>query len=115
MDLAAATLAAPHVRAFFDDYSCTLSYVVSDPQSGRYIVLDSVLNLDPASDTICFDSADEIVSYVRTEELTVDWILETHIHADHLSAAHYIQQQLGGRTRISSAVTSVQDAFGDLF
>ena len=82
---------APQVKGFFDEPTFTVSYVVSDPHSKRAAIIDSVWNFDQASGRTSFESADEIVEYVRSEDLTVDWILETHAHADHLSAAPYLQ------------------------
>ncbi|MBU6246192.1 MAG: MBL fold metallo-hydrolase [Xanthomonadaceae bacterium] len=105
----------PDVKAFFDEPSNTFSYVVSDPASGRAAVIDSVLDYDAASGRTRHDSADAIVAWVRKHDLSVDWVIDTHVHADHLSAAPYIQQQLGGRLAIGEHIRTVQDTFGKLF
>ncbi|HEX5305470.1 MAG TPA: MBL fold metallo-hydrolase [Dyella sp.] len=105
----------PDVKAFFDEPSNTFSYVVSDPATQRAAVLDSVLDYDAASGRTRRDSADAIVAWVREHGLTVDWVIDTHVHADHLSAAPYIQQQLGGRLGIGEHIRTVQDTFGKLF
>ncbi|MDP5052325.1 MAG: MBL fold metallo-hydrolase [Congregibacter sp.] len=106
---------AATVQHFFDAPTNTLSYIVKDPASQSCAIVDSVLNLDYASATIHYDSADEIIAYVRAHDLKVEWILETHVHADHLSAAPYLQQQLGGKIAIGSAITTVQKVFGEVF
>ena len=105
----------PEVTAFFDEQTNTFSYVVSDPTSGQCAVVDSVMNFDQPSGSISFESADEIIAFVREHELTVEWILETHVHADHLSAAPYIQEALGGKLGIGSNITVVQETFGKIF
>ncbi len=105
----------PEVTAFFDEPTFTVSYIVADPATNRCIVIDSVLDFDPASGSTDTDSADEIISFIEGNNLELDWILETHVHADHLSAAPYIRDKLGGKTAIGSGVTIVQDVFGDLF
>ncbi len=106
---------APLVKAFFDEPTFTVSYVVSDPQTKRAAIIDSVWNFDQPSGRTSFDSADEIIEYVRAEDLTVDWILETHAHADHLSAAPYLQQKLGGKLAIGKEIVTVQGVFGKIF
>ena len=106
---------APQVKAFFDEPTFTVSYVVSDPQTRRAAIIDSVWNFDQASGRTSFESADEIVAYVEAEELTVDWILETHAHADHLSAAPYLQEKLGGKMAIGREIVTVQGVFGKIF
>jgi glyoxylase-like metal-dependent hydrolase (beta-lactamase superfamily II) len=106
---------APQVKAFFDEPTFTVSYVVSDPQTRRAAIIDSVWNFDQASGHTSFDAADDIVAYVEAEELTVDWILETHAHADHLSAAPYLQEKLGGKMVIGREITTVQGVFGKIF
>lgn len=105
----------PDVHAFFDEDTFTVSYVVADPQSSACAVIDSVLDFDPASGRTSRKSADAILRFIAERELKVDWVLETHVHADHLSAAPYIRQQAGGRLGIGSAVTKVQDAFARVF
>ena len=105
----------PEVTPFFDEQTNTFSYVVADPATGHCAVVDSVMNFDQASGSTSFESADEIIAWIREHRLTLDWILETHVHADHLSAAPYIQQALGGKLGIGSNITVVQDTFGKVF
>ena len=105
----------PLVEPFFDAPTNTLSYVVRDPQSAHCAIVDSVLNLDYPSGTVSFDGADAIIAYVKEHSLIVDWLLETHVHADHLSAAPYLQQQLGGQIAIGTEITTVQQVFGKVF
>ena len=105
----------PKVQAFFDEATFTVTYVVSDPDSGRAAVIDPVLDFDPASGRTGTESADAVVAYARENDLEVDWVLETHIHADHLSGAPYIKEQLGGQTAIGARVTQVQDTFKDIY
>lgn len=105
----------PQVRAFFDEATFTASYVVHDPATRRAAILDSVLDYDPAAGRTAHGSADAIIAYVEREGLTVDWLLETHAHADHLSAAPYLQRRLGGRIAIGRAIVAVQQVFGKLF
>ncbi len=106
---------APHVKAFFDEPTFTASYVVSDPATKAAAIVDSVLDFDHAAGRTSFESADQIVAYVRQEGLTVEWILETHAHADHLSAAPYLQGQLGGKLAIGAEIVTVQNVFGKIF
>ncbi|MDA8603268.1 MBL fold metallo-hydrolase [Alphaproteobacteria bacterium] len=105
----------PEVTAFFDKASSTISYVVKDPNSASCAVIDSVLDLDYAAGRIGHDSADAIIEHVRSNNLTLEWIIETHVHADHLSAAPYIQEQLGGALGIGDQITVIQDTFGKIF
>ena len=105
----------PIVEAFFDDVTNTLSYVVQDPASSACAVVDSVMDIDYAAGRISHASADRIIAFVRAHGLTIEWIIETHVHADHLSAAPYIQSQLGGRIGIGEQITVVQDVFGKVF
>ena len=107
--------AQPRVRAFFDEATFTACYVVHDPATRRAAIIDSVLDYDPAAGRTSHASADAIITYVAREGLTVDWLLETHAHADHLSAAPYLQQRLGGKLAIGRAITAVQETFGKLF
>ena len=86
----------PHVKAFFDNATNTVSYVVRDPNGRSAAILDSVLDFDYSSGRTDTSSADEIIAYVKAEGLTVEWLLETHVHADHLSAAPYLQEKVGG-------------------
>ncbi len=105
----------PDVRAFFDEDTYTVSYVVSDPGSRAAAIIDSVLDFDPASGRTAARSADAIVDYVSGKDLAVEWILDTHVHADHLSAAAHLQARLGGRTAIGTHVRTVQEAFKPVF
>jgi glyoxylase-like metal-dependent hydrolase (beta-lactamase superfamily II) len=105
----------PYVEAFFDPNTFTYSYVVSDPATGRCAIVDSVLDYDPAAGRTSFASADRLIAYVRAQGLTVEWLLETHVHADHLSAAPYLKRELGGRLAIGDHITVVQGVFGKLF
>ncbi|NLO55086.1 MAG: MBL fold metallo-hydrolase [Gammaproteobacteria bacterium] len=105
----------PAVTTFFDPATYTYSYVVRDPASQSCVIIDSVLDYDPASGRTSTVSAEKIVSFVREQQLTVDWLLETHVHADHLSAAPYLKQQLGGQLAIGTYITTVQKVFGQIF
>lgn len=105
----------PVIKAFFDNDTNTVSYVVHDPETLRGAVIDSVLDYDPASGRTAFSSADAIIAYVGEKALGIDWMLETHAHADHLSAAPYLQQKLGGKIAIGASITLVQNVFGKLF
>ncbi len=104
-----------HVEAFFDPATFTYSYVVSDPTSGQCALVDPVLDYDPAAGRTSHKNADRLIAYVREHDLSVQWILETHVHADHLSAGHYLKEQLGGTLAIGDRITVVQDTFGKLF
>ena len=106
---------APKVKAFFDNDSNTISYVVTDPATKKAAIIDSVLDFDYASGTISYDHADMIIEYVTTQKLDVEWLIETHVHADHLSAAPYIQQKLGSKLGISERISEVQKVFGKVF
>ena len=106
---------APEVKAFFDNDSNTVSYVVTDPATKKAAIIDSVMDFDYASGTIGYDHADMIIEYVTTQKLDVEWLIETHVHADHLSAAPYIQQKLGGKLGISDRISEVQKVFGKIF
>lgn len=105
----------PEVFAFFDKDTATFSYVVKDPDSTACAVIDSVMDLDYPSGTISFQGADAIIDFIRQRQLTLEWLIETHVHADHLSAAPYIQQQLGGKLAIGDKITVVQETFGNIF
>ena len=106
---------SPEVKAFFDSATNTVSYVVRDPQGHGAAIIDSVLDYDQAAGRTQTDSADAILAYVQAEDLNVEWILESHVHADHLSAAPYLQEQLGGKIGIGAQITVVQDTFGKVF
>lgn len=105
----------PIVQAFFDEPTKTFSYVVQDPDGKACAILDSVLDFDYAAGRTDVRSADEIIAFIRDNALEVTWILETHVHADHLSAAPYLHEQLGGRTGIGANITVVQEVFGKAF
>ena len=105
----------PEVTAFFDEPTNTVSYVVSDPSTDTCAVVDSVLDYDPHSGRTSTASADDIISFIKAKGLAVEWILETHVHADHLSAAPYLHDKLGGKLAIGSAIKTVQETFGKLF
>jgi glyoxylase-like metal-dependent hydrolase (beta-lactamase superfamily II) len=106
---------APDVTPFFDTDSSTISYVVKDPASSGCAVFDSVVNFDYAAARIRYVSADVIIGHIRKRGLTLEWLVETHVHADHLSAAPYIQGALGGKIGIGEQITIVQDTFGKVF
>lgn len=103
------------VTTFFDEPTNTLSYVVKDPSSKACAVVDCVMDLDYPSGTISFDGADQIIAFIEENQLELQWILETHVHADHLSAAPYIQQRLGGKIAIGANISVVQETFGTIF
>lgn len=105
----------PEVAAFFDPDTNTISYVVKDPASDCCAIVDSVMDFDYASGRISYASADKIIAFVSARNWKVEWLLETHVHADHLSAAPYIQQKLGGRIAIGRNITVVQETFGKVF
>lgn len=105
----------PQIEAFFDPATYTYSYVVSDPGSKRCAIIDSVLDYDPAAGRTSTASADRLIAHVRENGLAVDWLLETHVHADHLSAAPYLKRELGGQLGIGENITVVQETFGKLF
>lgn len=105
----------PKVVPFFDEETNTFSYVVSDPTSSACAIIDSVLDFDMASGNVDHRSAKAIIRYVEEKKLEVQWIIETHVHADHLSAAPYLKDFLGGKIAIGEAVTTVQETFGRIF
>jgi glyoxylase-like metal-dependent hydrolase (beta-lactamase superfamily II) len=105
----------PDVRAFFDPATWTLTYIVKDPDSSSCAIIDSVLDYEAASGRTKTESANQVIATVESENLTVEWILETHVHADHLSAAPYLHNKLGGKIGIGAHITDVQNIFGNLF
>jgi len=105
----------PDVKAFFDPATNTISYVVKDPKSSSCAVVDSVMDIDYAAGRITFEHADEIIADIKARGLKLEWLIETHVHADHLSAAPYIQDKLGGKIAIGSNITIVQETFGKVF
>ena len=105
----------PEVTAFFDAPTNTVTYVVRDPASTSCAVIDSVMDIDYAAGRITYASADAVIDFIQTNGLTLEWLIETHVHADHLSAAPYIQGKLGGKIGIGEQITVVQDTFGKIF
>lgn len=105
----------PNVIAFFDEPTNTASYIVSEPKGSHCAIIDPVLDFDPKSGCTQTESADEMIRYVTENNLSLDWVLETHAHADHLSAAPYIKNKLGGKTAIGEHIQEVQKVFSKLF
>lgn len=105
----------PNIQAFFDPVTWTVSYVVFDKPGGHCAIIDPVLDYDPKSGRTKHHSADVLIKFIRSKNLTVDWVLETHAHADHLSSAHYLKQELGGKTAIGNNIPGVQQVFKKLF
>jgi glyoxylase-like metal-dependent hydrolase (beta-lactamase superfamily II) len=105
----------PEVFAFFDPATHTISYIVKDPASTACAIIDSVMDIDYAAGRITFEHADALIRVISEKGLTLEWIIETHVHADHLSAAPYIQQKLGGKIGVGAQITVVQDTFGKVF
>lgn len=105
----------PEVTGFFDEDTNTISYVVKDPDSLACAIVDSVMDIDYAAGRISYASADRLIAFVRDNDLQVEWLIETHAHADHLSGAPYIQQQLGGKLGIGENIIIVQNVFGKVF
>lgn len=105
----------PEVQAFFDHPTNTISYVVTDPETKKCAVIDSLLDFDQPSGRTKTESADRIVAFVKENGLTCEWIIDTHVHADHLTAAPYIKSQLGGKTAIGDHISVVQKVFSEIF
>ena len=105
----------PDVHAFHDEATFTITYVVSDPATGGAVIVDPVLDFDPASGRTSTRSADEVIAFVNAQALDVLWILETHVHADHLTGTPYIREKLGGKTAIGDNVSTVQETFKSIF
>lgn len=105
----------PEVEGFFDHETSTISYIVKDPASNACAIIDSVMDIDYAAGRISYAAADRIIAHVQSRNLKVEWLIETHAHADHLSAAPYIQGKLGGKIGIGEKITVVQDMFGKIF
>ncbi|ENX34117.1 hypothetical protein F889_02781 [Acinetobacter colistiniresistens] len=105
----------PIVKAFFDEQSNTFSYVVHDPETKHCAIIDSVLDYDAASASTSTQHADEIITYIQSQTLTVEWILETHVHADHLTASQYLKLKLGGKIAMSEKIAIVQDTFSAIY
>ncbi|WP_203232352.1 MBL fold metallo-hydrolase [Gemmobacter caeruleus] len=106
---------SPAVHAFFDEATNTITYVVQEPQGRGCAVIDSVLDFDYASGRTDTRSADAVIAFIRENDLDLQWVMETHVHADHLSAAPYIQERLGGQIGIGERITVVQETFGKIF
>jgi glyoxylase-like metal-dependent hydrolase (beta-lactamase superfamily II) len=105
----------PEVTSFFDEPTNTVTYVVKDPKSKACAIVDSVLDIDYAAGRISYGSADQVIDFVKKHDLNVEWHIETHVHADHLSAAPYLQKHLGGKIGIGRNITVVQETFGKIF
>ena len=105
----------PSIAGFFDEATNTVSYVVHDPKTGEAAIIDSVLDFDAASGRTANGSADRMIEYVTSNNLKVTWLVETHAHADHISAAPYLQERLGGKLAIGRDIIRVQEVFGKLF
>ena len=105
----------PKVTAFFDTATNTVSYIVQEPEGMGCAIIDSVLDYDAAAGRTATSSADELIAFVKENDLRLEWILESHVHADHLSAAPYIQEELGGKIGIGDQITVVQNTFGKIF
>ena len=106
---------APDITSFFDEATNTISYIVCDPNGSACAIIDSVLDFDFASGRTDTKSADKLINFVKENKLDVQWLLESHVHADHLSAAPYIQMEVGGKIGIGSHITDVQETFGKIF
>ena len=105
----------PDITSFFDEATNTISYIVCDPNGSSCAIIDSVLDFDFASGRTDTRSADKLINFVKENKLDVQWLLESHVHADHLSAAPYIQMEVGGKIGIGSHITDVQETFGKIF
>ena len=105
----------PQVQGFFDAATNTISHIVKDPNSSACAIIDSVMDIDYAAGRITYDHADALIHHIEAQGLTLDWIIETHVHADHLSAAPYIQKKLGGKVGIGAKIMVVQETFGKVF
>lgn len=105
----------PEIEPFFDPATNTISYVVKDPTSSSCAVIDSVMDIDYPAGRITYEHADAIIAFIEKHQLKLEWLIETHVHADHLSAAPYIQAKLGGKIGIGDQITVVQDTFGKVF
>jgi len=105
----------PDIQGFFDPATNTISYVVADPNTKRCAIIDSVMDYEPHSAAISFENADAMVAYIKGRGYEVEWILETHVHADHLSAAPYLKEKLGGQMAIGKYIVTVQETFGKVF
>lgn len=105
----------PDVSAHFDEATNTITYIVKDPTSNHCAIIDSVMDIDYAAGRITYDAADKLIAEIEERGLTLDWIIETHVHADHLSAAPYLQERLGGKIGVGEKIMVVQETFGKVF
>lgn len=105
----------PEISAHFDEATNTITYIVKDPSSNHCAIIDSVMDMDYAAGRITHEAADALIAEIEARDLTLDWIIETHVHADHLSAAPYLQQKLGGKIGVGEKILVVQEAFGKIF
>ncbi|MCF2904120.1 MBL fold metallo-hydrolase [Octadecabacter sp. CECT 8868] len=105
----------PDVSAHFDEMTNTITYIVKDPNSDHCAIVDSVMDIDYAAGRITYEAADRLIEEINSRGLTVDWIIETHVHADHLSAAPYLQSKLGGKIGVGEKIMVVQETFGKVF
>ncbi|MFK7938804.1 MAG: MBL fold metallo-hydrolase [Roseovarius sp.] len=105
----------PDVQGFFDEGSNTITYLVSDPATRACAIIDSVMELDYAAGQLSTQSADQLIETIQDKSLTLEWIIETHVHADHLSAAPYLQDKLGGKIGVGARIVEVQETFGKIF
>ncbi len=105
----------PEVSGYFDEATNTITYIVKDPDSNHCAIIDSVMDIDYAAGRITYDHADALIAEIEERGLTLDWIIETHVHADHLSAAPYIQEKLGGKIGVGEKIMVIQDTFGKIF
>ncbi|NDR58607.1 MBL fold metallo-hydrolase [Aliiruegeria sabulilitoris] len=105
----------PEVTGFFDPLTHTISYVVKDPNSNSCAIVDSVMDIDYAAGRITYEHANELIKFVEENDLKLEWLIETHVHADHLSAAPYIQDKLGGKIGVGENIITVQNVFGKIF
>lgn len=108
-------MSKPEVTGFFDEATNTISYIVADPTTKKCAVVDSLLDFDAASGRTSTQSADKMIAFVEKQGLTVEWVIDTHVHADHLTAAPYIKEKLGGKTGIGEHISTVQKVFGEIF
>ncbi|MDV7145789.1 MBL fold metallo-hydrolase [Tropicimonas sp. TH_r6] len=105
----------PEVTGFFDPLTHTISYIVKDPSSNACAIIDSVMDIDYAAGRITYEHADQLIAFVQDNNLKLEWLIETHVHADHLSAAPYIQDKLGGKIGVGEHIVTVQNVFGKIF
>ncbi|MBB3995458.1 glyoxylase-like metal-dependent hydrolase (beta-lactamase superfamily II) [Sulfitobacter undariae] len=105
----------PDVSAHFDEATNTITYIVKDPASDHCAIIDSVMDIDYAAGRITYAAADRLIDEIKARSLTLDWIIETHVHADHLSAAPYIQSKIGGKIGVGEKIIAIQETFGKIF